>query len=171
MTEMDKNRSSTANRKAAAAKPEAKAKSKTPGKTPGKTKAEAEAATQPMAAATKKAKTAVAIEPQAAPAAKAPAKAGPKAKAAKPVKAVKAAKPAKPEKPAKPVEQSPVNGAEPATMSASVTVMTVELRCQMVADAAYFRAEQRGFMGGDPFEDWLAAEREIDALYFGDTDL
>lgn len=32
-----------------------------------------------------------------------------------------------------------------------------------VAEAAYFRALNRGFAGGDPVEDWLAAEREINA--------
>jgi hypothetical protein len=34
----------------------------------------------------------------------------------------------------------------------------------MIAEAAYFRAEQRGFEGGDPDEDWYQAEREIDQL-------
>jgi len=32
-----------------------------------------------------------------------------------------------------------------------------------VAVAAYFRAEHRGFNGGDTVADWLAAEAEIDA--------
>ena len=32
-----------------------------------------------------------------------------------------------------------------------------------IADAAYFHAEHRGFNGGDPVADWLAAEAEIDA--------
>jgi hypothetical protein len=31
----------------------------------------------------------------------------------------------------------------------------------MIEEAAYFRAKQRGFDGGDPLDDWLAAEREI----------
>ena len=38
-----------------------------------------------------------------------------------------------------------------------------ELRRQMVAEAAYFRAERRGFSSGDELTDWLAAEREVDA--------
>jgi hypothetical protein len=37
-----------------------------------------------------------------------------------------------------------------------------DLRRQMIAEAAYLRAEQRGFGSGDPLEDWLAAEREVD---------
>src|SRR5690606_25185502 len=39
-----------------------------------------------------------------------------------------------------------------------------ERRRQMIAEAAYFRAQQRGFSGGedDALRDWLEAEREID---------
>ena len=39
-----------------------------------------------------------------------------------------------------------------------------EQRCQMIEQAAYFRAEKRGFRGGDPVTDWLLAETQIDAL-------
>jgi hypothetical protein len=39
-----------------------------------------------------------------------------------------------------------------------------EDRRRLIAEAAYFRAEQRGFVPGQEFEDWLAAEIEIDAL-------
>jgi len=38
-----------------------------------------------------------------------------------------------------------------------------EDREEMVAIAAYYRAERRGFDGGDPMLDWLEAEAEIDA--------
>jgi DNA repair exonuclease SbcCD ATPase subunit len=31
----------------------------------------------------------------------------------------------------------------------------------MIATAAYMRAEQRRFVGGDPMADWLAAEAEV----------
>jgi hypothetical protein len=41
------------------------------------------------------------------------------------------------------------------------TVLAPEERQRMIAEAAYFRALQRGF-GGDPVADWLVAEREID---------
>lgn len=34
----------------------------------------------------------------------------------------------------------------------------------MVAERAYFKAEQRGFAPGYELDDWLAAEREIAAL-------
>jgi DNA anti-recombination protein RmuC len=38
-----------------------------------------------------------------------------------------------------------------------------EQRRQMIADAAYFRAERRGFNGSAPLLDWVEAEAEIDA--------
>jgi hypothetical protein len=36
-------------------------------------------------------------------------------------------------------------------------------RRQRIAEAAYFRAERRGFAGGDPVADWIDAEHEVDA--------
>jgi hypothetical protein len=33
----------------------------------------------------------------------------------------------------------------------------------LIAKAAYFRAESRGFAPGHETEDWLAAESEVDA--------
>ncbi len=38
---------------------------------------------------------------------------------------------------------------------------TVDERRHMIAEAAYYRALQRGFQGGDPVDDWLQAEKEI----------
>lgn len=43
---------------------------------------------------------------------------------------------------------------------------TGEDRLQMIATAAYYRAELRGFNGGDPVADWLAAEAEIDSMRY-----
>ncbi len=40
--------------------------------------------------------------------------------------------------------------------------VTPEQRYRMICDAAYFRAEQRGFIGGHPEQDWHEAELEID---------
>jgi hypothetical protein len=45
---------------------------------------------------------------------------------------------------------------EPRTVSA-------RRRREMIAQAAYYRAERRGFKGGDPAADWIAAEAEVDA--------
>lgn len=39
-----------------------------------------------------------------------------------------------------------------------------ELRRQMILQAAYLRAEQRGFTPGFELDDWLAAENEVDSL-------
>jgi hypothetical protein len=49
--------------------------------------------------------------------------------------------------------------------SATVRVtVSAEIRRGMIAEAAYLRAERRGFVAGSDVEDWLAAEEEIDAL-------
>jgi hypothetical protein len=37
-----------------------------------------------------------------------------------------------------------------------------EKRTALIAEAAYFRAEKRGFAPGHEAEDWLSAEREVD---------
>lgn len=34
-------------------------------------------------------------------------------------------------------------------------------RQQMIAEAAYYRAQQRGFVAGYDLEDWLRAEKEL----------
>lgn len=39
-----------------------------------------------------------------------------------------------------------------------------EIRRAMVAQAAYFRAEKRGFMCGCELDDWYEAEREISRI-------
>lgn len=48
--------------------------------------------------------------------------------------------------------------------------VTPEERWNMIAKAAYYRAEKRGFVGGDPAEDWTAAEAEIDAQLAAEPD-
>jgi hypothetical protein len=42
--------------------------------------------------------------------------------------------------------------------------VTAEARRTLIAEAAYLRAERRGFAPGHETEDWLAAEIEVDAL-------
>jgi hypothetical protein len=39
----------------------------------------------------------------------------------------------------------------------------------MIQEAAYFRAQRRGFVGGDPVSDWLEAEAEVDRLLRGEA--
>jgi hypothetical protein len=38
----------------------------------------------------------------------------------------------------------------------------MQQRHSLIASAAYFRAEKRGFRTGHELEDWLAAEAEVD---------
>ncbi|NJD36576.1 MAG: DUF2934 domain-containing protein [Betaproteobacteria bacterium] len=37
-------------------------------------------------------------------------------------------------------------------------------REQMIAEAAYFRAERRGFTPGNEMSDWLAAEADVESI-------
>ena len=41
--------------------------------------------------------------------------------------------------------------------------VTPEERRRMIESAAYARAERRGFVAGDPMDDWLQAESEVDS--------
>lgn len=41
-----------------------------------------------------------------------------------------------------------------------------EDRHNMIATAAYYLAERRGFNGGCATEDWLAAEAEVDSMLY-----
>jgi hypothetical protein len=47
-------------------------------------------------------------------------------------------------------------------MSSRFKVMSGQ-RQQMIAEAAYFKAERRGFEGGEAVRDWCEAEAEVDA--------
>lgn len=49
-------------------------------------------------------------------------------------------------------------------MAAAVADSRAAVRRSMIADAAYFRAERRGFEPGHELEDWLAAEIEVTNL-------
>jgi hypothetical protein len=69
------------------------------------------------------------------------------------------------------VTKSPSPSRDAATRSgaarsglAKPTDVTPQQRYQMIAEAAYFLAERRGFAGGDPAQDWLEAEAEIDRI-------
>lgn len=45
--------------------------------------------------------------------------------------------------------------------------ITPEQREHMIAEAAYYHAEHRGFQEGDPRQDWLMAEAEINQMLGG----
>jgi len=61
--------------------------------------------------------------------------------------------------------------AQPVTVPATLTRIEIseDVRRGMIAEAAYLRAERRGFSGGPDKEreDWLAAEAAVDALLKG----
>ncbi len=46
----------------------------------------------------------------------------------------------------------------------SRTIVSAEQRYRMICEAAYYIAEKRGFKGGNPSEDWVKAERQIDTM-------
>lgn len=48
-------------------------------------------------------------------------------------------------------------------LKVSAAPVTAEMRRAMIAQAAYYIAEQRGFGEGRDVEDWLLAEKQIDA--------
>jgi hypothetical protein len=54
-----------------------------------------------------------------------------------------------------------------AAPSGSHARISPEERHRLIAEAAYYRARQRGFTGGAEVEDWLAAEAEVDNKLLG----
>ncbi|HXJ80909.1 MAG TPA: DUF2934 domain-containing protein [Candidatus Methylomirabilis sp.] len=67
----------------------------------------------------------------------------------------KKAKPSTPEK-------TPVRGkSAPRADVARLVEVDPDERHRMIALAAYYRAERRGFTNGDPLQDWLEAEAEV----------
>jgi Protein of unknown function (DUF2934) len=70
--------------------------------------------------------------------------------------------------PAKPTRKPRAPRAKKVTAPATLALIEIseEVRRRMIAEAAYLRAERRGFSGGQDKEreDWLLAEAEVDAL-------
>lgn len=54
--------------------------------------------------------------------------------------------------------------AKPRSRVKKAGLMPPEDRMRFIAEAAYYKAEQRGFAAGGELGDWIAAEAEIDAL-------
>ncbi len=42
--------------------------------------------------------------------------------------------------------------------------VSAEERHRLISEAAYYRAEQRGFAGGYDLQDWLESEAQIDGM-------
>jgi hypothetical protein len=67
-----------------------------------------------------------------------------------------------------PTLKPPIASGLPSSVASSVTLPAnfdpSSSREALIATAAYYRAEKRGFAPGHETEDWLAAEREVDAF-------
>jgi hypothetical protein len=48
--------------------------------------------------------------------------------------------------------------------SSRKTIVSAEQRYRMICEAAYYVAQKRGFKGGNPVEDWVKAEHQIDTM-------
>ena len=79
---------------------------------------------------------------------------------------VRATEPTQPAERAAPRRRSASSSPQQAAGPGASTGNTVseDARRAMIAQAAYLRAEGRGFAPGGEIEDWMAAEAEVDAL-------
>ena len=69
-----------------------------------------------------------------------------------------------------PLAPSPApSPAAPENGKSAAPHISPEERHRLIAEAAYYRASQRGFHGGAEVEDWLAAEAEIDGKLLGSS--
>ncbi len=75
------------------------------------------------------------------------------------------------EKKAKSTDSAPARATGNANTRSSLSKLTANIsreeRLRMIEEAAYFRAERRGFNGGNEMQDWLDAESEINSKYPG----
>lgn len=53
------------------------------------------------------------------------------------------------------------------SVSADMAGFPPERRHELISEAAYFRAEARGFLPGGDLDDWLDAEAEVDERLAG----
>jgi len=65
------------------------------------------------------------------------------------------------------VKVSTLSTEPPESPGAPTVRLSPEQRYLAIAEAAYYKAESRGFQGGDPAQDWREAEAEIDAWILG----
>jgi Protein of unknown function (DUF2934) len=65
----------------------------------------------------------------------------------------------------------PLRGIKPHSVATrSATYIEPDRRQSMIAEAAYYHSERRGFEPGHELDDWLAAESQVDAaLALGET--
>lgn len=92
-----------------------------------------------------------------------------KSVAATPVakKTTTAAKPAAKKVDTAKVEKAPAAARKSPPIKSANKTVSPEERYNMIATAAYFLAERRGFFGGYEMNDWITAEADIDAMLKG----
>jgi|HubBroStandDraft_1064217.scaffolds.fasta_scaffold1779901_2 hypothetical protein len=61
------------------------------------------------------------------------------------------------------VDSTNGSGKKPSSSSSNAEEIPAESRETLIARLAYLKAKERGFVAGHAWDDWLAAEREIDA--------
>ena len=59
---------------------------------------------------------------------------------------------------------APKPSKKPPVANSKQITLNPEERYRMIAVAAYYRAEKRGFISGDPARDWVDAETEVEHL-------
>lgn len=60
---------------------------------------------------------------------------------------------------------TPLKKAAANTRARKKIAISASERRQMIAEAAYYIAEKRNFLGGEVHNDWIDAEQQIDASY------
>lgn len=60
-----------------------------------------------------------------------------------------------------------INKSSDTTDQIVANAINMEQRQDMIAKTAYYLAEKRGFCGGNPTDDWLRAEQEVDSMLTG----
>ncbi len=65
---------------------------------------------------------------------------------------------------ARPARRGARSAKESSAQEAAPVTVSSDVRRAMIAEAAYLRAERRGFVPGFEEDDWLTAEKEVDAL-------
>lgn len=56
------------------------------------------------------------------------------------------------------------DAAKPEEAWSAKSAVSAESRQKMIAEAAYYIAERRGFAGNEAYDDWVKAEADIDAM-------
>jgi hypothetical protein len=63
-----------------------------------------------------------------------------------------------------PLRTDTASGSSEVIVLRASPLIPASLRHDMIRDAAYFRAQARGFAPGKDLEDWIAAEQDVDEL-------